>query len=43
MDRKLFTITQRTEKDRRESKFGGTFAVHPRQNVMIATDWGDFN
>jgi hypothetical protein len=42
MDKKIFTMNQRLEKDRRETKYGGTFAVHPRQNVLICTEWGYF-
>lgn len=43
LDRKLFTFkAENPEKDMRESRYGGTFAVHPRQNVLITTEWSYF-
>jgi hypothetical protein len=39
LDRRLFTFKH--DMDKRESKYGGTFAIHPRQNVMITTEWGN--
>lgn len=38
----MFTMNQRLEKDRRESKYGGTFAIHPRHNLLICCEQGFF-
>jgi hypothetical protein len=43
MDRKMFTTIPQPEESRDRTAFaqhGGTFAVHPRQGIMISTEWG---